>query len=86
MFFNDGRFYSLVSVLTVPSYSLSQRFTIKRGITGDDDVEFAIKYCGVCHSDVHMGYDDLGLNMSPFPLVPGHELAGIVTKVKLIVC
>ena len=56
-----------------------QKVTIKRGLTGDNDVEFDIKYCGVCHSDVHMANNDFGNAI--YPMVPGHELAGIVTKV-----
>ena len=55
--------------------------TIKRGLTGDNDVEFDIKFCGICHTDVHFANNDLGI--SQYPMVPGHELAGIVTKVGL---
>ena len=42
-------------------------------------VRFELKYCGVCHSDVHMGNGDLPNVM--YPIVPGHELAGVVTEV-----
>ena len=42
-------------------------------------MELDIKYCGVCHSDVHMANNDFGNAI--YPMVPGHELAGIVTKV-----
>ena len=57
-----------------------KQITIKRGGLTPDDVEFDIKYCGICHSDVHTIEDILG--RTQFPCVPGHELAGIVTKVK----
>lgn len=53
--------------------------TIKRSDAGPDDVKFDILYCGICHTDVHFGNDDLG--MGKWPLVPGHELAGVVTQV-----
>lgn len=53
--------------------------TIKRGLTGDNDVEFDIKFCGICHTDVHFALNQWGNAI--YPMVPGHELAGIVTKV-----
>jgi len=52
---------------------------IKRSDVGADDVKFDIHYCGICHTDVHFGNDDMGI--SKWPLVPGHELAGVVTAV-----
>lgn len=44
-----------------------------------DDVEIDIKFCGVCHSDIHQVKDEWG--GSTFPMVPGHEIVGVVTKV-----
>src|SRR6187431_3157848 len=44
-----------------------------------DDVEIDIKFCGVCHSDIHQVKDEWGGSI--FPMVPGHEIVGIVTKV-----
>uniref|UniRef100_UPI003516FB1B NAD(P)-dependent alcohol dehydrogenase n=1 Tax=Brevundimonas sp. TaxID=1871086 RepID=UPI003516FB1B len=44
-----------------------------------DDVAIEIKYCGVCHSDLHIAQNDLG--NTRYPIVPGHEIAGIVTAV-----
>ncbi len=43
-----------------------------------DDVEIDILYCGVCHSDLHCVYGDW---QAIFPLVPGHEIIGRVTRV-----
>jgi uncharacterized zinc-type alcohol dehydrogenase-like protein len=45
----------------------------------DHDVVIDIKYCGICHSDIHQARDEWG--GSKFPMVPGHEIAGIVAKV-----
>ena len=59
------------------------KMTFKRGELGPEDVEFDIKYCGICHSDVHLA-DNLFGN-TQYPIVPGHELAGIVTKVIWVV-
>ncbi|HXB30615.1 MAG TPA: NAD(P)-dependent alcohol dehydrogenase [Puia sp.] len=44
-----------------------------------NDVLIEIKYCGVCHTDLHFVRNDFG--MSTFPLVPGHEIVGIVKEV-----
>ncbi|WP_435608885.1 NAD(P)-dependent alcohol dehydrogenase [Pseudomonas knackmussii] len=44
-----------------------------------DDVQIAIAYCGVCHSDLHYAHNDW--KSSAFPLVPGHEIIGHVTAV-----
>lgn len=56
-----------------------QKTTIERRELRQDDVLIAIKYCGICHSDIHNAYDEWGGGM--FPMVPGHEMAGVVTAV-----
>ena len=43
------------------------------------DVEIDILYCGVCHSDIHMARDEWG--GAVYPVVPGHEILGRVTRV-----
>lgn len=43
------------------------------------DVVLEITHCGICHSDLHAVDDDLG--NATFPIVPGHEIVGIVTAV-----
>ncbi|GMP32555.1 hypothetical protein CsSME_00006257 [Camellia sinensis var. sinensis] len=47
--------------------------------TGDEDVRFKILYCGICHSDLHCVKNEWGI--SEYPLVPGHEIVGVVTEV-----
>jgi alcohol dehydrogenase (NADP+) len=59
--------------------SLLAPFQIQRREVGDNDVQIEIDYCGVCHSDLHMVKNEWG--WSTFPLVPGHEIVGRVTKV-----
>ncbi|NVD41432.1 NAD(P)-dependent alcohol dehydrogenase [Ensifer sp. HO-A22] len=54
-------------------------FTFERREPRDDDVVIDIKYCGVCHSDIHQARNEWG--NSAFPMVPGHEIVGIVTAV-----
>ena len=43
------------------------------------DVEMEILYCGICHSDLHQIKNDFHHTM--FPIVPGHEIVGKVTRV-----
>ena len=43
---------------------------------GDAQVEIAVEYCGICHSDLSMIDDEWGLTR--WPLVPGHEVIGRV--------
>lgn len=55
-------------------------YSFERRDPKEHDVVIDIKYCGICHSDIHMARDEWGFG-SPFPLVPGHEIAGIVQAV-----
>jgi len=43
---------------------------------GAEDVDIAVQYCGICHSDLSMIDNEWG--MSQYPLVPGHEVIGTV--------
>lgn len=45
----------------------------------EHDVAIEIKYCGICHTDIHYARDEFG--GAAFPMVPGHEIAGIVKAV-----
>lgn len=54
-------------------------YSFERRDPGPDDVAIAIKYAGVCHSDLHVAKNDLG--GTRYPIVPGHEIAGVVTAV-----
>ena len=53
--------------------------TIERRALGDHDVAIDIRYCGICHSDIHQVDMDWGRGI--FPMVPGHEIAGVVREV-----
>jgi uncharacterized zinc-type alcohol dehydrogenase-like protein len=44
-----------------------------------NDVAIEIKYAGICHSDIHQVKDEWG--GSRFPMVPGHEIAGVVSAI-----
>ena len=55
------------------------RVTIDRREVGPNDVLIQIEYAGICHSDIHTVNGDWG--PQPFPVVPGHEIVGLVTDV-----
>ena len=37
-----------------------EKIQFQRSSGGPGDVTFKLKYCGVCHSDVHIAENDLG--------------------------
>ncbi len=45
---------------------------------GPHDVLLEVRACGICHSDLHMADDDWAITR--FPLVPGHEVVGVVRE------
>ncbi len=53
--------------------------SIERREVGPRDVAIEIKYCGICHSDIHFTRGEWG--PQEYPAVPGHEITGIVTAV-----
>lgn len=54
-------------------------FAIQRRTPGPRDVAIAIRWCGVCHSDLHTARNEWG--QTHYPCVPGHEIVGTVTAV-----
>jgi uncharacterized zinc-type alcohol dehydrogenase-like protein len=52
---------------------------IDRREVGPADVLIDIKFCGICHSDIHHCRGEWG--KVPYPAVPGHEIAGLVSAV-----
>ena len=52
---------------------------IVRREVGAKDVQIEILFCGVCHSDLHTARNEW--QNSVYPVVPGHEIVGRVTKV-----
>jgi alcohol dehydrogenase (NADP+) len=56
--------------------------TIKRRDPTEHDVQIEILFCGICHSDLHSVRNEWSSFMSTvYPIVPGHEIVGRVTKV-----
>ncbi len=56
-----------------------QPFEYELGSLGCDEVEINVQYCGICHSDLSMLENQW--QMSTFPLVAGHEVAGTIAAV-----
>lgn len=56
-----------------------ERITVPRRPVGAHDVLIDIKFAGICHSDIHQVTDGWGEGI--YPMVPGHEIAGVVTEV-----
>jgi len=54
-------------------------YDLERREPGPNDVLIDIKYCGICHTDLHFVNNDLG--NTHYPLVPGHEITGVVERV-----
>ncbi|KAK2660776.1 hypothetical protein Ddye_007309 [Dipteronia dyeriana] len=54
-------------------------YIFKRRENGVNDVTIKVMYCGICHTDLHNVRNDWGITM--YPVVPGHEITGIITKV-----
>lgn len=67
-------------VLSVPSARAPfEKTTIERRELRPNDVLIDIQFCGICHSDIHNAYNEWGGGI--FPMVPGHEMAGVVAAV-----
>ena len=53
--------------------------TIERRCPGPNDVLIEIRFSGVCHTDIHFTRSDFG--QQSYPMVPGHEITGVVAAV-----
>src|SRR5438094_1384848 len=59
--------------------SILEPFNFARPEPGPPEVLIEILYCGICHSDIHQARDEWGGSI--YPMVPGHEIVGRVTRV-----
>ncbi|NIZ90468.1 NAD(P)-dependent alcohol dehydrogenase [Kineococcus rubinsiae] len=72
-------------MLTVNAYGATSAteplapMTVERRDLGPHDVLIDIKFAGICHSDIHTARGEWGL--PNYPVVPGHEIAGVVAEV-----
>lgn len=56
-----------------------ERYSYAPGPLGDEEVEVAVEYCGVCHSDQSLIDNEWGI--SHYPFIPGHEVVGSIVRV-----
>ena len=75
----EGRPTTAQAYGVTSAQSAVEPLTIERRALRPEDVAIRISHCGICHSDLHMARNDWG--MSVYPMVPGHEIVGIVTGV-----
>jgi uncharacterized zinc-type alcohol dehydrogenase-like protein len=70
--------------LQVKGYAVSSAksplapWAFERRAPGENDIVIDILYCGICHTDIHQTKDEWG--GSVFPMVPGHEIVGRVSR------
>jgi uncharacterized zinc-type alcohol dehydrogenase-like protein len=67
------------ALITRSAGAAFERATIERRDVGEHDVKIDIAYAGICHSDIHQAREEWGKAI--FPMVPGHEIAGVVVEV-----
>jgi len=60
------------------AYQPLKPFHFERRELKSEDVLIEILYCGICHSDIHQARNEWG--GSTYPMVPGHEILGRVTR------
>jgi uncharacterized zinc-type alcohol dehydrogenase-like protein len=56
-----------------------ENYEFDRRETRPNDVAFDVSYAGICHSDIHQAREEWGPSI--FPLVPGHEIVGVVREI-----
>lgn len=56
-----------------------ERYTYDPGPLGAEEVEIAVDYCGLCHSDLSIINDEW--KMTKYPVVPGHEVVGSIIAI-----
>lgn len=71
--------YSTKAFSTASASSPLSAATIERRTPTASDVQIQIRYCGVCHSDLHFARNEWCITQ--YPCVPGHEIVGRVTAV-----
>ena len=76
------RMYNAKAYSAASAASSLASTTIARRDPAERDVQIDILFCGICHSDLHQVRNEWGSFMpTVYPIVPGHEIVGRVTKV-----
>lgn len=70
----------VLALATENTSGIFKKTKIPRHSPGPNDVLINIKYAGICHSDLHQARAEWPINCW-YPMVPGHEIAGLVEEV-----
>jgi uncharacterized zinc-type alcohol dehydrogenase-like protein len=77
---NNHKNMTTTRVLSAPSAKAPfEKTTIERRELRPHDILIDIKFSGICHSDIHSAHGEWAGGI--FPMVPGHEIAGVVAEV-----
>ncbi|MBC7429275.1 MAG: NAD(P)-dependent alcohol dehydrogenase, partial [Bacteriovorax sp.] len=76
---SESKFIPAKGIAALAAKAPLKPFSFERRTPNVHDVLIDIKFCGICHSDIHQARDEWG--GSAFPMVPGHEIAGVVAQV-----
>ena len=80
LFSTDGSIETLCMACSDASCDFKP-MSLKRRACGPNDIVIDMKFCGVCHTDLHVAAGHLGITPTRYPCVPGHELAGVCVQV-----
>ncbi len=69
----------VLSYAAMKEKSPLEKFEYEKPELKENEVEVKITHCGICHSDIHLIDNDWGI--SKYPLIPGHEIIGIVENI-----
>jgi len=73
----NAKAYSAASARSLLAFT-----TIPRREPTEHDIQIEILFCGICHSDLHSVRNEWSeFTPTVYPIVPGHEIVGRVTKV-----
>jgi len=70
----------VIAVAAKDTSGTLKRTKIQRRAPGPKDVDIDVHYCGICHSDLHQICGEWPQDVV-YPMVPGHEVIGIVRSV-----
>ena len=68
------------AVGAVDTTGILKKMVIERRACGPEDVDIDVAFCGICHSDLHQLRAEWPQQVV-YPMVPGHEVVGVVRAV-----
>lgn len=71
---------TVLAVAASDTSGVLKKIEIERRSVMENDVDIEVKYCGICHSDLHQIRAEWPIPVV-YPMVPGHEVVGVVKAV-----